>query len=54
VLEVKKPKKFNWPLWLAQNAQNELLARSRAQSQNFLILLAELRKTNFCSSETQS
>ena len=49
----KTPKKLNWPLWPAQNAQNELLAGYRAQSQYFLILLAEPRKTNFCSSETK-
>ena len=37
-----------------QNARNELLARSRAQSQKFWILLAEPRKANVCSSETKS
>ena len=50
----KKPQKLNRLLWPAQNAQNELLARSRAQSQKFWILLAEPWKTNFCSSETKS
>ena len=45
---------MNRPLWPSQNAQNELLPRSRAQSQKFWILLAEPRKANFCSSDTIS
>ena len=52
--EWKNPEKWNWPLWPAQNAQNELLARSTTQSQEFWILLAEPLKTNFCSSDSKS
>ena len=37
----KNPEKLNWPLWPAQNAQNERLARSSMQSQKFWISLAE-------------